>query len=285
MTPQLTLHCGGWEATRTEVEAVEAPAPKDRWHPISHRAMLQTVEAALPHHGIEVTGDAKYALGGVDGARFFGLLPVRRAGLTPAADWQFVLGIRNSVDKSFAAGLVAGTHVFICDNLCFSGTVRGEMENGEGASEVRRKHTSRIVQTLPALVSKLLGGYADLTDRVVKDFDALKTLPMDRFKTADFMINALRHGVVGPNRLAEVVRYMDNPPEGHDMSTGWGVFNAFTGALRGATPETILRESTRYTMLFTDLAHGREVRWPKVEGLAVNENAAAAEAAAMVARN
>jgi hypothetical protein len=32
-------------------------------------------------------------------------------------EWSWAVGIRNSHDKTFPAGLVAGTKVFCCDNL------------------------------------------------------------------------------------------------------------------------------------------------------------------------
>lgn len=34
-----------------------------------------------------------------------------------------VLGLRNSPDKMFPAGIVAGASVFVCDNLSFSGVI------------------------------------------------------------------------------------------------------------------------------------------------------------------
>jgi hypothetical protein len=38
-------------------------------------------------------------------------------------DYCWVLGLRNSHDKTFPAGIVAGASVFVCDNLSFLGEV------------------------------------------------------------------------------------------------------------------------------------------------------------------
>jgi len=54
-----------------------------------------------------------------------------------AADFALVVGLRNSHDKSFPAGLVIGASVLVCDNLSFSGEVR-----------LARKHTYPIIATL-----------------------------------------------------------------------------------------------------------------------------------------
>ena len=45
----------------------------------------------------------------------------------------FVVGVRNSHDKSFPAGLVIGASIFVCDNLSFSGEVK-----------LARKHTVHV---------------------------------------------------------------------------------------------------------------------------------------------
>ena len=56
--------------------------------------------------------------------------------------YRYVIGMRNSNDMKFPAGLVIGIAPFVCDNLCFSGEV-----------EVNRKHTVFIKRDLPILMT------------------------------------------------------------------------------------------------------------------------------------
>ena len=65
---------------------------------------------------------------------------------TTSEDYCWVLGLRNSHDKTFPAGIVAGASVFVCDNLSFSGEIK-----------FARKHTRFIVRDLPQLVSRSIG--------------------------------------------------------------------------------------------------------------------------------
>ena len=65
-------------------------------------------------------------------------------------DYCWVLGLRNSHDKTFPAGIVAGAQLFICDNLSFSGEVK-----------FARKHTSHIVRDLPQITSRAIGQLLD----------------------------------------------------------------------------------------------------------------------------
>jgi len=64
------------------------------------------------------------------------------------SDYAWIVGLRNSHDKTYPAGLVAGSKVFVCDNLCFSGEVR-----------LSRKHTRHAVRDL-----KHLGGVVSLSE-------------------------------------------------------------------------------------------------------------------------
>jgi hypothetical protein len=61
-------------------------------------------------------------------------------------EWTWAVGIRNSHDKTFPAGLVAGTKVFCCDNLAFSGEV-----------QISRKHTRFAERDLTHLTARAVG--------------------------------------------------------------------------------------------------------------------------------
>ena len=66
-------------------------------------------------------------------------------------DYALVLGLRNSHDKRFPAGIVAGASVFVCDNFSFSGEVK-----------FARKHTRYINRDLPQIVERAIGKLVDL---------------------------------------------------------------------------------------------------------------------------
>ena len=59
--------------------------------------------------------------------------------------YQYVLGLRNSNNKRFAAGMVIGIAPFVCDNLAFSGEVK-----------LARKHTVYIKRDLPMMIDEKL---------------------------------------------------------------------------------------------------------------------------------
>ena len=108
----LILHCGAKAATRDQVAAAITPARTRTWVPIPHALLLDDVQGTLERSGLSVVTEA---LGLThDGARCFSLLQVAN-GDNPE-DFGLVVGLRNSYDQTFSAGLVVGASVFVCDN-------------------------------------------------------------------------------------------------------------------------------------------------------------------------
>ena len=61
---------------------------------------------------------------------------------TMAQSYRYVLGIRNSNNMRFPAGLALGVAPFVCDNLCFSGEV-----------VINRRHTTNVISDLTKMIS------------------------------------------------------------------------------------------------------------------------------------
>ena len=147
MKSNLYLHCGASAVTRERVAEVITPARTDTWVPIPHERLLTGVQQSLEHSGLHIVTEAHGLTR--DGNRYFGLLQVEN-GSNPS-DFGLVVGIRNSHDKTFPAGLVLGASIFVCDNLSFSGSVR-----------IARKQTAHIERDLPQLVERAVGMPSDL---------------------------------------------------------------------------------------------------------------------------
>ena len=145
MALNLMLHCGAHNVTIDDVKAVPTPAAEGPWTPIDHDYLVDTVVSELQALNMDVIGSA-HALSR-SGQRYFGLFEV--AG--DSDDHGLVIGLRNSHDKSFSAGLAVGNGVFVCDNLSFSGEIT-----------IARKHTTRIKDDLATLVPRAIGAISAL---------------------------------------------------------------------------------------------------------------------------
>jgi hypothetical protein len=181
---------------------------------------LTGVQASLERAGLHVVSEAHGLTR--DGARYFGLLQIANG--QDSVDFGLVVGMRNSHDKSFPAGLVMGANVFCCDNLSFSGEVR-----------LARKHTAYVERDLPQLVDRAVGRLGDLRHSQEQRFRAYKTTEFSDGQAHDLIIQALDARVVPVTKIPDVLREWREPrhPEFQQGLTGWRLFNAFTEVLKG----------------------------------------------------
>jgi hypothetical protein len=129
-TPNLILHCGARAVDRQQVITVPTPRATSSWTPIPHIELVSHVEHTITSNGL-VVGTQAHSLSH-DGMRCFGLMQIQRA--ESDQDYCWVLGLRNSHDKTFPAGIVAGSSVFCCDNLASSGSSVGKSWTSSGTT-------------------------------------------------------------------------------------------------------------------------------------------------------
>src|SRR3954453_21315532 len=106
----LILHCGARAATHEQIASTATPALTATWVPIAHDRLLTGVRACLERAGLSVVSEA-HGLAR-DGNRYFGLLQVAGPATDPN-DFGLAVGLPNSRDQTFPAGLVAGASVFV----------------------------------------------------------------------------------------------------------------------------------------------------------------------------
>ncbi len=106
---------GANKVTESEVFNVPAVPFTKTFHPVHHRDLIQAVKEGIQAIGLEIV-ESQYVLA-AEGARMFGVYSLSQRN----SDLCWSIGIRNSMNKSMSLGITAGTKVFVCENLCFSG--------------------------------------------------------------------------------------------------------------------------------------------------------------------
>lgn len=231
MKANLTLHCGAAKVERQQVLDVATPANTETWYPLAHGDFITGVEKALEASNMRVVEQAHSLTKGGD--RYFGLFQVSNCQST-GDDYSYILGLRNSHDKSFPAGLVVGSQVFVCDNLAFSGEIK-----------IARKHTRFISQDLPKLTSNAVGMLSEkwtlMTDRI----NLYKTSEISDRDAHDFIVRSLDVGATTLQQVPAIINEWRTPrhPEFAQAKTAWRLFNAFTEVSK-ETSLTLLPQRT-----------------------------------------
>ncbi|MBA4190581.1 MAG: DUF932 domain-containing protein [Planctomycetaceae bacterium] len=224
------VHCGAKHVSREELAFANTPDGTRTWQPIPHDSLLTGVQFALERAGLAVTSES-HALGR-DGCRYFGLLRVSDG--REGGDFGLTVGVRNSHDKSFPAGLVVGATVFVCDNLSFSGEVK-----------LARKHTVHIARDLPQLIDAAVGRLGDLRRSQDERFAKYKVRELTDMAAHDLLVQVLDARVLPVTKIPLALEEWRHPrhPEFCEGKTYWRFFNAVTEASKGCDLQLLPRRT------------------------------------------
>jgi Domain of unknown function (DUF932) len=238
---KLMLHTGARTVAREQLGLVPLPPRTASYVPIAHDRLLTGVQETLTRAGLSVVAES-YGLSR-NGARFFGLMQLANG--HNAEDFGLVVGVRNSHDQSFPAGIVVGASVFVCDNLSFSGEIR-----------LARKHTSRIEVDMPQLIERAVGQMGDLRRNQEQRFAAYKQAELTDTAAHDLIIQALDARIIGPTKVPAVLKEWRQPrhPEFREGKSAWRLFSAFTEEQKGNLDFLPKRTTTLHGLL--DVAVG-----------------------------
>lgn len=233
----MLLHCGGEVVPRQSVCDVTTPRGTETWYPLPHADLIEEVETQLLSAGFSLSSES-HALSH-EGSRYFGLFEVT----TPDRgdrDYTWTVGIRNSHDKTYPAGLVAGTKVFVCDNLSFSGEVR-----------ISRKHTKFAARDLRHLTARAVGQLGDRFHQVDTRIAAYRSQPLTDTKAHDIVIRAIDCRAITPTQLVDVLEEWRKPSHtDFHPRNAWSLFNACTEVMKGINPHTVVNRSQALHGLF-----------------------------------
>lgn len=224
-TLDLSLHVGTNRVDLDGLEKVKTPERQGIWCPIPHDRLVNGVRGALVRSGLKVVHEA-HALAH-DGDRYFGLLQLSsgNGSHADAEDYGIVVGLRNSHDKTFPAGLVVGSSVFVCDNLAFSGEI-----------SIARKHTTNIGRDLPQLIEAAVGQLGDARKHQSERISLYKGTELSDARVHDLLIQSVDARIVPISRVPDVLNEWRTPshPEFAASKSGWRLFNAYTEVLKGS---------------------------------------------------
>jgi hypothetical protein len=236
----LIVHAGGSKVERIQVEAVPTPQATATWQPIPHGELIGLVERNIGQLGFKIVNES-YALAR-DGARFFGTLDLENC--RQAEDYRIVVGLRNSHDMSFPAGLAMGSRVFVCDNLAFSGEV-----------QIARKHTRYILRDLPTLANSAVGRLNDLREKQDTRIVAYKGTALADGQAHDIIVRAVDARVIPNQRIPDVLNEWRKPRHAEfEPRTAWSLFNAFTETLKDANRFDLPKRATALHGLMDQVA-------------------------------
>ncbi len=236
MNQDMMVHAGGWDASLADLASVPVPEHTESYIAVPYPRLLEEVKLQIPRFGLKVH-DERFALAR-DGNQMFGVLSCTNGHV---ADWCLAIGIRSSYDRSLAVGLVAGSHVFVCDNLSF-----------HGETEFTRKHTVHVFRDLPDMVYKLLSGVSAMQSRIAAEIEAMKSRWVDDTTAHHLMVLSVRRNALPVSKIPKVIEVWDGSLPDDPPRTAWNLYNAFTSVQKTRSPREQMEGTLRLTQIFRE---------------------------------
>jgi hypothetical protein len=213
----LVLHRGAREVDIEELDKVPCPHPTDTWFPVKHSVVLDRVSQTLTGAGFGI--EAMQLSLARDNQRFFGTLTLKNRLNNDAC---LAVGVRNSTDKSFPIGLVCGSRVFVCDNLCFSSEI-----------VIARRHTRYGADRFNEAVSKAVLGLREYQASATQRIAQLQNWELSILEADSLLLKSFETGIVSSRLLPAVIAAWRSPEHVEfQPRNGWSLLNAFTGVLK-----------------------------------------------------
>jgi len=226
----LVLHCGNELVTYDDVKNTQTPQPTDTHFPIPHSLLIDNVKQNILDRGFLIEEEA-HSLS-KEGNRYFGLIRIKND--VEDLDYSTIMGVRNSHDKVFPAGLTIGSRVFVCDNLAFC-----------GEATLSRKHTKNVQRDLIGLVHRCVGKLIDVRSKQDQRLLAYKGTDINDVTANDTIIKAFEANVICCTSIPKVLKQWKNPEheEFAENKNGWRLFNAFTEVLKVYRPNEVMQRT------------------------------------------
>lgn len=211
---------------RSQLNLIPTPAPMGRSHyPYPFHTYVDQVEESLQFHGFDIQAE-EYVVT-ADHQQFFGLMEIAGHGWNTdvVADkgWTVQVGVRGSHNQTLPRGLLLGSQVLVCSNLCFHGNI----------GQFKTKQTTEIAARLPFLIRECLMHIPDMVEEQDRAFDRMKEVEIGDSDARAALVTLLdRNGLSAP-QLAKARQEWLKPSFDHGADPSvWKFFNACTQALK-----------------------------------------------------
>ena len=206
------------EISVADLAKVTTPNRTETYQPIPHADLVSIFREQMKNARLNIKQElhttARF------GQRYFGLFEID---MGKQGSSGTVVGLRNSHDKSFPAGLCAGNAPFVCSNLAFHNEVT-----------LHRRHTPNLLRDLPQIVSRAIGKLTDMWTRNEVRVTKYAETPLTDDQAGTLILRGYRAGAIGKTMIADVLDQWEKPlHEEFAPRNLWSLHNAFTEVYKG----------------------------------------------------
>lgn len=210
---------------RAELAVIEQPEFTNTWSPWHHGTILEETSRILDSLGLApISEDIEVSDNGMD---MFGSMAIMHSkGVIPSLHSALRLGFRNSMQKRFGLGFVAGEKVMVCSNMQFYGNYREtRVHNAQLTLEALREFIKQAIMSILDEF-KAYQAWFEILARLAASEDDIKVLTYD----------AMQMGILPPSKFGNFLTALDEEKRDQDYGIEQTIAHwhgAVTRTLRG----------------------------------------------------
>ena len=235
--------CGGNSiGDRDALGKINTPTATRTHCPVGHKWLVDHVADRLQDNNLDILQEMHTT--SHEGQRYFGLMQVRD-NTRPEGDRGTIVGVRNSHDKRFCAGIMVGDAPFVCTNLIFSNEI-----------VLSKKHTKNCLNS--EMDNNLFTKITDAIGKLrlhwaVQDgrSEAYKEYEVGTLQAHDLLIRSMKADVIGATKIAHVLEQWEKPnhPEFKPRNL-YSLYNSYSEVWKGSNLHTLGDRSIGLNQLF-----------------------------------
>ena len=224
----LLLHCGGKAATLDDLRAVPAPPRTKSYQPVGHYDLVRKVRGIAE----DLLSPLKFSQGqyglAKEGQHMFGVMTFTNG----STKLGLTIGLGNSYDKTLRVKIAAGAKVFVCDNLCFAGSIT-----------YTRKHTKNVWEDIEEAVADRIVLSEEIFQDIVHCADEMGKRKIDDDEAYQMLGLLFGHKVVNTPQLNASLKGWREPTHREFRPRNvWSLYNSVTAALKTTQPKQIMEK-------------------------------------------
>ena len=239
----LMIHTPGGRVTGyDEACRVPLPEPTSSYRPVSNHDLIGLIRSKIDQMLDSEIASESYGLGQKD-QQLFGVITLRGRDDRPKEN-GLSIGFRNSYNKSLSVGIASGARVFVCDNLCFSGS----------SMVVMRKHTRNVWNDLVGHVESALfdcdAHYREMNSAIRR----MTEVEITHDRGYAILGQAQGHKVLLPRQAKVAYKDWDKPRHSDFAKKNlWSLYNCFTEGLKSGPTGTVMNRHIKTHDFFLSL--------------------------------
>ena len=235
--------------SESDVFLTTTPEATGTHHPIPHGTLVNTVKDVVRGAQWNIM-DTDYALFH-ENNEMFAVWRIQNGKSHP--DYDLTIGLRNSHNKLFAAGMAVGSYVMVCSNLDFSGEVT-----------FGRKHTKNIMRDLRGLVEVSFSKVQAMRTLQDRRIEVYKTCTPSDTEVHDFLVRSVDQNIMANSYIPKVLKEYRTPRHeeffnDRRVRTGWTLLNAYTEVFKGVHALTLPNRTIKLHRMLDVLCDGAEL--------------------------